>query len=236
MSEINQQVNHIAIIMDGNGRWAQDKGQSRSYGHQKGAENVLDIVKASGELGVKNLTLFAFSSENWNRPKDEVEHLMGLMREYIEKQFKNLIEKKVRVRAIGDLSKLPDDLQQKIKEAEETSKDNDAITVTLAVSYGGRDDIVHACKNIASSVEKGDISVSDINEDLFSKNLYTLDAPYPEILIRTGGEYRISNFLLWQMAYSELFFSEKYWPEFTKKDLENIITEYKTRNRRFGKV
>lgn len=229
-------VKHVAIIMDGNGRWATAKGLPRSAGHKKGAAVVVDIVEAAADFGVKYLTLFVFSSENWGRPKEEVDYLMNLMREYIKTQFKRLTEENVRIRVIGERQRLPDDLCKMIAEAEETSKDNDGITVNLAVSYSGRADIVRACSNIAAAVKSGDMEPDEIDEKTFSENLYTADTPDPEIVIRTSGEYRVSNFLLWQMAYSEFFFPKKHWPDFTKDDLQDILDNYKLRNRRFGKV
>ncbi len=229
-------VNHIAIIMDGNGRWATDKGLPRVSGHKKGAEVVLEIVEAAAKSGVKCLTLFVFSSENWGRPKEEVDHLMMLMREYVSKQFKNLIKQNIKVKVIGDVNMLPLDLQTKIKEVEELSKNKNGLTVNLAVSYGGQSEIINACKNIAEAVKNKEINIEDINKEIIENNLYTAGVPNPDVVIRTGGDCRISNFLLWQIAYSELFFLDKYWPDFNKKDLENIINKYKNRNRRFGKV
>ncbi len=227
---------HIAIIMDGNGRWAADKGLPRTAGHKKGAEAIPEIIQEAMDMGIKYITLFAFSSENWNRPKEEVDYLISLMREYLSTQFKELTKKNVKVRVIGDISKFAEDLQEKIKEVEEISKDKDGITVSLAVSYGGKGDILHACKGLAQKVKDGQMDIDDINVDSFSDNLYSRNLPDIDIMIRTGGEYRISNFLLWQVAYGELFFAQKYWPDFKKEDIRDIVSEYHTRNRRFGKV
>ncbi len=229
-------INHVAIIMDGNGRWATKRGLPRSAGHKQGAETFLKIVEAGQEFGLKYISAFVFSSENWGRPKEEVDYILDLMREYFKKQFTKLVENNVRVIIIGDKQRFPEDLQKIMHDVEDASKDKDGIVVNLAINYGGRLDIINACKNISRQVSSGDIDVNDIDDKLFSQNLYTTITPDPEIVIRTGGEYRISNFMLWQMAYSELFFSEKYWPDFTKEDLDGILTSYKQRNRRFGKV
>ncbi len=229
-------VKHISIIMDGNGRWASSQGLPRTRGHRQGAEVVIDIVKGAKELGIKYLTLFVFSSENWGRPAEEIESLLELMRQYISQHFNNLIEEDVRLKVIGDITRLPPDLQEKIIEAEEQSADKSGLVVNLAINYGGRLDIVNSCKRIASKVLVGDLEIADIDEKEFGLNLYTSDIPDPDIVIRTGGENRISNFLLWQMAYSELFFIDKYWPDFTRFDLEEVLQQYENRNRRYGKV
>jgi len=223
---------HIAIIMDGNGRWAEEHGKERIYGHQNGVEAVRNAIEGAGEAGVKFLTLYAFSTENWNRPKEEIEALMQLLVKAIKNELEGLMQNKVRLQAIGNLSSLPAECQSELQEAIEKTKNNTGLTVVLALSYSGRWDIVNAVKEVI----KHNVEEKDITENVFSTFLNTHHIPDPDILIRTGRECRLSNFLLWQIAYSELFFPAILWPDFRKEHLFEIIAEYQTRQRRFGKT
>lgn len=236
MSTEENKLEHIAIIMDGNGRWAKMRGLPRSMGHKKGAEVVKDITKAAGNLGIKYLTLYAFSTENWNRDADEVNALMDLLRQYLKSDFKEIQENGVRIRFIGERSMLPSDIVASMDKLEQDTKSNDKMTLCLAISYGSRQEIVHAAQKVAELVKKGDIQPKDIDERMFSDMLYTQDIPDPDLLIRTSGEKRLSNYLLWQLAYTEFFFSDVLWPDFNEKILTDIITDFKTRERRYGKV
>ena len=226
---------HIAIIMDGNGRWAKKRGMPRTFGHKKGAENVVNITRAMKESGVKYLTLYAFSTENWQRSEDEVKALMDLLREYLDKEFKEIMDNNVKLVFIGERYMLSDDIREKIEYLEKTSKDNSDLTLCIALSYGSRHEIVNATKNIAKAYANREISLDDITFDLVSNNLYTRDIPDPDILIRTSGEQRISNYLLWQLAYTELFFTNTLWPDFNKDELMAIIEQFNNRERRYGK-
>lgn len=224
---------HIAIIMDGNGRWAMKQGEDRVFGHQYGVGAVRNATEAAAELGVQYLTLYAFSTENWNRPQFEVDALMNLFVETIEQEFETLQKNNIRLNAIGDLESLPPENYAKLLDAINKTKSHNRMTLTLAMSYSSRWEIVNAVKMIVK--EKGDMqSVDEITEDYFAKKLATAGMPDPELLIRTSGETRISNFLLWQIAYSELYFTEKLWPEFEKEDLYEAIVDYQKRERRFG--
>ena len=225
---------HIAIIMDGNGRWATEKGKDRSYGHQAGVETVRRITSECTRLGVKYLTLYTFSTENWNRPQDEISALMGLVLSSLEDEI--FMKNNVRFRVIGDLKRLPEVVQQKLKETEEHTKNNDAMTMVVALSYSARWEITQATKAIAEKVANGQLSNDAITEDVLTDHMATSFMPDPEFLIRTGGEERISNYLLWQIAYSELYFCDTYWPDFTEEDLRCAIEDYQTRQRRFGKT
>ena len=225
---------HIAIIMDGNGRWATEKGKERSYGHQAGVDTVRRITSECTRLGVKYLTLYTFSTENWNRPQDEISALMGLVLSSLEDEI--FIKNNVRFRVIGDLKRLPEVVQQKLKETEEHTKNNDAMTMVVALSYSARWEITQATKAIAEKVANGQLSNDAITEDVLTAHMATSFMPDPELLIRTGGEERISNYLLWQIAYSELYFCGTYWPDFTEEDLRCAIEDYQTRQRRFGKT
>lgn len=227
---------HLAIIMDGNGRWAKMRGEHRIIGHQNGVEAVRETVEAAGELGISYLTLYAFSTENWNRPKDEVLGLMSLLVEAIENETPTLMKNNVRLQAIGDLSSLPLEVREKLEGTISNTSGNSGLTLILALSYSSRWEIVNAVKNIASQVQNGDVSLDDIDSDLFSSHLTTKGIPDPELLIRTSGEYRISNFLLWQIAYSELYFTELFWPDFNKEELYKALLNYQNRERRFGKI
>jgi undecaprenyl diphosphate synthase len=225
---------HIAIIMDGNGRWAKDKGKLRIFGHHNGVLSVRDVVEGACDLDLKYLTLYTFSSENWNRPKLEVMAIMELMVNTIHKEIENFMKKNVRLNAIGDLNMLPKKCFKELNNAIETTAGNTGLTLTLALSYSSRREIVQAAKNIALKVQSGELAVDDINEELFENNLYTGNMPDPELLIRTSGEHRISNYLLWQIAYAELYFTNKLWPDFRKEDLFEAILDFQKRERRFG--
>jgi undecaprenyl diphosphate synthase len=225
---------HIAIIMDGNGRWAKGKGKLRIFGHHSGVLSVRDVVEGACDLDLKYLTLYTFSSENWNRPKLEVMAIMELMVNTIHKEIENFMKKNVRLNAIGDLNMLPKKCLKELNNAIDTTAGNTGLTLTLALSYSSRREIVQAAKNIALKVQSGELAVDDINEELFENNLYTGNMPDPELLIRTSGEHRISNYLLWQIAYAELYFTNKLWPDFRKEDLFEAILDFQKRERRFG--
>lgn len=225
---------HVAIIMDGNGRWAMERGKERSYGHQAGVEAVRRITSECVRLGVKYLTLYTFSTENWNRPADEVSALMGLVLSSLEDEI--FMKNNVRFRVIGDIDRLPASVQDKLKETMEHTAGNTAMTMVVALSYSSKWEIIRAVKNIATSVKEGDISVDDIDERLIDSCLDTAFMPDPDLLIRTGGEIRVSNYLLWQIAYSELYFCDTYWPDFGEKELREAIADYQQRQRRFGKT
>ena len=226
---------HIAIIMDGNGRWAKKRGMPRSYGHKKGAENVVKITRAMKESGISYLTLYAFSTENWQRSQEEVSALMQLLRDYLDKEFKEIMENNVRILFIGEKDMLDKDIQLKIKEVEEKSAVNTGLTLCVALSYGSRQEILHAARKAISFALENKIKPEDLSLDTFSSFLYTNGIPDPDILIRTSGEQRISNYLLWQSAYTELFFSDTLWPDFGKEELMDIIAKFNTRERRYGK-
>ena len=232
----HNQLNHIAVIMDGNGRWATKRGLPRTAGHKKGAEVVVNIAKAAKELGVKCLTLYAFSTENWKRSPEEVGALMQLLRQYLDKNFKELEQNDVKIRFIGERYMLDADIVEKIERLEQNTAENQSLTLQIALSYGSRQEIVSAAKKLAERVKNGDIQLKDIDEQTFSDVLYTTGVPDPDLLIRTSGEQRISNYLLWQIAYSELFFTKTLWPDFTKEELKSIIENYQTRERRYGKA
>ena len=236
MTKENNSLEHVAIIMDGNGRWATKKGLPRSVGHKKGAEVVKEIVRAAGNEGIKFLTLYAFSTENWQRSKDEVDTLMSLLRQYLKSDLKELQENNVRIKFIGENDMLDADIVSAMRKLEVDTAQNNGLTLCIALSYGSRQEIVNAVKKTAALVKKGDISVDDIDIKLFSDMLYTKSIPDPDLLIRTSGEQRISNYLLWQIAYAELFFTKTLWPDFNKDELAAIIKDYKTRERRYGKV
>lgn len=225
---------HIAIIMDGNGRWAAKRGLERSYGHQAGVETVRRITAACTKLGVKFLTLYTFSTENWNRPSDEISALMGLVLSSLEDEI--FMKNDVRFRVIGDIARLPEDVQKKLHETEEHTKDNATMTMVVALSYSSRWEITKALQDIVTDVRTGKISEQAICEDMVSKYLQTAFMPDPDLLIRTGGEVRVSNYLLWQIAYSELYFCDTFWPDFAEEDLYRAIANYQSRQRRFGKT
>lgn len=235
MSEDNS-LKHVAIIMDGNGRWAKNRGLPRSMGHKKGAEVLKNITKAVAEKGIKYLTLYAFSTENWQRSDDEVSYLMTLLRQYLKNDLKEIIDNQVRICFIGERYMLDDDIQQMMLDLEDKTREFNKLTLCIALSYGSRQEIINATRKIAQSIKNGDISVEDIDINLFSSMLYTKDIPDPDLLIRTSGEKRLSNYLLWQLAYSEFIFTDVLWPDFTPEHLQQMIDNYKTRERRYGKV
>lgn len=232
----NKVPKHIAIIMDGNGRWAAQRGKARIEGHQNGVEAVRSAVEGAGEIGVKHLTLYAFSTENWDRPKEEVDALMGLLVQAIEMETEELNKNNVRLSAIGNIKALPPAVQEKLQGCIDQLASNTGLNLILALSYGSRWEIVDAVKRIAASVQNNELKMEDIDIDLFGTYLSTGGIPDPELLIRTSGEFRVSNFLLWQIAYSELYFTSKLWPDFRKEDLFEAIADFQRRERRFGKT
>jgi undecaprenyl diphosphate synthase len=238
--ELKEQINsdnlpqHIAIIMDGNGRWAKEKGKHRVFGHNRGVESVRQAVEAAVEIGIQYLTLYAFSTENWNRPKLEVMALMEILVSAINKETKTLMKNGVRLEAIGDLEQLPEACRRQLKKAIETTAGNTRCTLTLALSYSSRQEIVRASKKLIEKVQRGELAAEAIDEAAFADCLATAGKPDPELMIRTSGEQRISNFLLWQLAYSELYFVDKLWPDFTKTDFFGAVVDYQKRERRFG--
>lgn len=227
---------HVAIIMDGNGRWAKQRGQERLFGHAMGVESVREALTAATTCGVDYLTLYAFSTENWNRPKSEVDGLMTILVDTITKEIESLHKNNVVVKTIGDLDGLPGDCGLELKKATEVTINNTGTTLILALNYSAKTEMISAIKSIANQFKEGKIEASDFNSELVDNNLYTAGIPDPELLIRTSGELRISNFLLWQIAYSELYFTEKLWPEFKKEDFYQAIFNYQNRERRFGLV
>lgn len=232
--DMNRIPQHIAIIMDGNGRWATERGKQRSYGHQAGVDTVRKITSECTRLGVKFLTLYTFSTENWSRPADEVAALMGLVLSSLEDEI--FMKNNVRFRVIGDMGRLPAEVRAKLEETMEHTRSNTAMTMVVALSYSSKWEITNAIKDIASDVKAGKIGLDDISEDMISSRLQTNFMPDPELLIRTGGELRISNYLLWQIAYSELYFCDTYWPDFDEECLHKAIASYQNRQRRFGKT
>ena len=227
---------HIAIIMDGNGRWAKNKGSIRLHGHKVGVDSVRDITESCAQLGVKYLTLYAFSTENWGRPSAEVRGLMKLLVSSLRKEAENLNKNDIRLSTIGQLGRFPQSCQTELEEAIELTKDNDRLELCLALSYSGRWDITEAVKKIATHVKEGRLDPELINDQMIGDHLSTADVPDPDLIIRTSGEYRISNFLLWQLAYSELYITETYWPDFRRDELYEAIRSYQGRDRRFGKI
>lgn len=225
---------HIAIIMDGNGRWATERNKPRSYGHQAGVDTVRRITSECTRLGVKYLTLYTFSTENWNRPSDEIAALMGLVLTSLEDEI--FMKNNVRFQVIGDIDRLPAAVAGKLRETIEHTANNDTMTMVVALSYSARWELTEATKQIAAKVQKGELSIDDIDEDAINNSLCTSFMPDPDLLIRTGGEFRISNYLLWQLAYSELYFCDTYWPDFSEADLHKAIADYQGRQRRFGKT
>ena len=227
---------HVAIIMDGNGRWAKQQGLLRVIGHESGTKSVRDVVEASAEIGIKNLTLYAFSTENWKRPKLEVQTLMKLLVKSLKKEIKTLQKNNIKLSAIGNLNDLPKKAHKELLEVIEKTKDNKHMTLTLALSYGSREEIVNVIKELTHKVKNNIISIENIDESIINKHLYTQNLPDVDLLIRTSGEHRISNFLLWQIAYAELYFTDILWPDFKKKDLYEALVNYQKRERRFGKT
>lgn len=227
---------HIGIIMDGNGRWAKKRGLPRSAGHSAGANNFRKIIRYCSDIGIKNLTMYAFSTENWKRPQDEVGALMKLFKQYLEEALRDFQDDSIVLKFIGDTTAFSDDIQMLMKDAVEGSKDRDGMILNLAMNYGGRSELVMATKTIAEKVKNGDISLEDIDEQMISDSIYTAGQPDPDLIIRPSGEYRTSNFLLWQSAYSEYVIMDKLWPDFNFNDLNYALIEYAKRNRRFGGV
>jgi len=236
MTEFENIPRHIAIVLDGNGRWARVKNLPRFMGHKKGVDAVRDIVKACGALNVECLTLFAFSSENWKRPEEEITNLMGLFMLALDREAKSMARNNVRLKIIGDLSFFSEKLQKKIKHVEELTAHCNGLQLSVAANYGGRWDLTQATKALAKKVVSGEIDADLISEEDISSHLITAGMPDPDLFIRTGGEIRISNFLIWQMAYAELYFTNTLWPDFDKKELEKAIANYSSRQRRFGKT
>lgn len=227
---------HIAIIMDGNGRWAKKRNMPRSVGHREGSNNLDKIAHFCGEIGIKYLTVYAFSTENWKRPKSEVNTLMDLLLDYLKNAEKHIAGRSVRIRTIGDTSILSKEIQEQIVRVTKLTENNTGLTLNIAINYGGKDEIVHAVKELAKEVAEGKLSYESINEEMISNRLYTKDTPDPDLLIRPGGEKRISNFLIWQSAYTEFWYTDVLWPDFSKEDVLEAIREYQLRNRRFGGV
>lgn len=236
LMDAGQIPRHVAIIMDGNGRWAKRKGNIRSFGHKAGVDSVRDITESCGQIGVKYLTLYTFSTENWNRPKAEVNALMHLLVNTLRKEADNLNKNNIRLATIGQTDRFPEKCQKKLQEVIELTKDNDGLHLCLALSYSGRWDITEAVKKLAFQVKAGTLNPEDIDDELIGNQLSTAEIPDPDLIIRTSGEYRISNFLLWQLAYSELFITETYWPDFRRNELYKAISSYQKRDRRFGDV
>jgi undecaprenyl diphosphate synthase len=234
--DISRLPKHIAVIMDGNGRWAKNQGKFRSFGHESGVVSLKDVVEGCTDIGVKYLTVYAFSTENWNRPIEEVNLLMELLISTINAEIGTLNKNNVRLNAIGDIASLPQKCIDDLKNAMDETAGNDSCTLTLALSYSSKWEIVEAARKLATLVKEGKMDVSEIDETAFSSQLTTTGIPDPELMIRTSGEHRISNYLLWQIAYGELYFTEKMWPDFMKEDLFEAIVDYQKRERRFGKI
>lgn len=226
---------HVGVIMDGNGRWAKKRGLPRKVGHRQGAQNFRAITRHAKEVGVKYITFYAFSTENWKRPKDEVDALMNLFEKYLD-ELDDFLKEHVRIRFIGDRSKLSESLQQKMLDSERKSKDYDIMTLLLAINYGGRDEICHSCKTLAQQVKEGKLEPKDITMDMIEQNLYTGDVPPVDLVIRPSGEQRLSNFMIWQCAYAEFYYSDILWPDFNNDEFDKAILAYSERNRRFGGV
>ncbi len=227
---------HVAVIMDGNGRWAKKRGLPRILGHQRGVDTLKDLLRCCDDWGLEVLTAYAFSTENWGRPRPEVEFLMTLFERVLKHELKEMMEKNVRIRFVGDLTILPDSLQKEIAHAMDETSQNEGIQFNVATNYGSRQEILHACRAIALQVQQGKIEVGDINESLFESHLYTGGVINPDLLIRTSGEMRLSNFLLWQMAYGEMYVTHTLWPDFNRQEFHQALLNYQKRDRRFGKV
>ena len=227
---------HIAIILDGNGRWAKSKGMPINYGHAQGRKNVEKICEVAYKMGVKYLTVYAFSTENWNRPQSEVDALMTLLRNYMKTCLKTAEKNRMKVRVIGEKTRLDDDIRTRIEELEEASKNNDGLNFQIAINYGSRDEMVRAMRKMMKDCEAGKITSDEVTEEVFESYLDTHGIPDPDLLIRTSGELRLSNYLLWQLAYTEFYFTDVPWPDFTKEELEKAIMQYNNRDRRYGKI
>ncbi|OZH54189.1 UDP pyrophosphate synthase [Hydrocoleum sp. CS-953] len=228
--------NHVAVIMDGNGRWAKDRGLPRIMGHRRGVEALKDLLRCCRDWGIEALTAYAFSSENWGRPLEEVNFLMTLFERVLRQELQEMMAEDVQIRFVGNLSSLPLSLQAEIKNSMETTRQNQGIKFTVATNYGGRQEIIQACQAIAIQVEKGLLKPEEINEEIFEQYLYTTGISHPDLLIRTSGEMRISNFLLWQIAYSEIYVTETFWPDFNRPEFHRALSAYQQRERRFGKI
>jgi len=231
----NRLPKHVAIIMDGNGRWARRRGLPKIFGHRAGVESIRRVIEASKEIGIPILTLYAFSTENWSRPKKEVEALMHLLDEYLDKETDKLLKNNIRLNVIGDIEKFPNSVKKKLNHAIEVTKGNTSLFLNLALGYGARNEILEAVKKVSHDIKNGKIKASDLDEVSFSQYLYTKDIPDPDLLIRTSNEMRISNFLLWQISYAEIYVTKKFWPDFKKKDFQEAIRAFIARERRFGK-
>lgn len=227
---------HVAVIMDGNGRWAKKRGLPRMMGHNEGVKTVREIVTASAEAGIKYLTIYAFSKQNWNRPEDEVSSIMSLLLKTAKKEISELHRNNVRLKIIGDKNDLPAEAREVLEQGEELTKDNPLLTLVVAISYGSRDEILRAVKELTEEALRGDLKPEDIDKALFESHLDTCDIPDPDLIIRTSGEYRISNYLLWQSAYAEYYFTEEFWPDFHRQEYYRAIKTYMQRERRFGKI
>lgn len=236
MAEENKMPQHVAIILDGNGRWAKSKGMPRNYGHAQGAKTVEVICEEAYRMGIQYLTVYAFSTENWNRPEDEVSALMGLLRNYMKTCLKTAAKNNMCVRVIGEKSRLDEDIRKRIGELEEATKNNTGLHFQIAINYGGRDEIVRAAKKLAVQVQEGILQPEDITQERFDNALDTAGIPEPDLLIRTCDEQRISNFLLWQLAYTEFYFTPVAWPDFSKEELEKAVAAYNKRDRRYGLI
>jgi len=232
LENIQKIPTHLAIIMDGNGRWALEKGLPRISGHRAGTENLREVIEACAEFGIQYLTIYAFSTENWKRPPEEIQGLMKIFKSMLDRELKNLHENGVQLRHLGRLDRIDQELQQKVREAIELTKDNQTLILNVAFNYGGRDEILQAVKQIIANGH----SIEDLDDELFGKYLYTADSPDPDLIIRTSGEYRCSNFLIWQSAYSEWYFTPTYWPDFGKEELQKALAAYNERERRYGEV
>ncbi len=236
MTKKNKLPSHIAVIMDGNGRWAKKRNLPRVWGHREGAKSVREITETCAELGIKYLTLYAFSTENWKRPKKEIDFLMKLLKEYLDKEKETMLKNNIALETIGDISKLPAAVRSKIASVKKAVSKNSGMTLVLALNYGSRKEIINAARKIAKETARGKIKPSEINEKNFKKYLYTNKIPDPDFLIRTSGEMRVSNYLLWQIAYSEIYVTKTLWPDFRKKQLRAALAEYGKRERRYGGV
>ena len=234
MDNVSNVPQHVAIILDGNGRWAKAKGMPRSYGHVQGGKVLEDILVDADDIGIRFLTVYAFSTENWNRPADEISALMGLLKNYLKTSIKKCMKNNVRCRVIGDKSGLSEELQEAIAKMEEATAGNTGLTFTIAINYGGRDEITRAVKKVAAKVESGELKASEITEKMIADNLDTFDMPDPDLLIRTCNEQRISNYLLWQCAYTEFYFTPVAWPDFNREELLKAVEAYGNRTRKFG--
>jgi len=227
---------HVAVIMDGNGRWAKQRGLPRIMGHRRGVDTLKDLIRCCKDWGIQALTVYAFSTENWGRPAEEVDFLMMLFEKVLRRELQELIEELVRIRFVGNIHALPDSLQAEIAHASDLTRHNNALNFTVATNYGGRQEILQACRAIAAQVKSGDLAIESIDEQLFEQHLYTRELTDPDLIIRTSGEMRVSNFLLWQIAYAELYVTETLWPEFDRAAFHQALMSYQKRDRRYGKV